>query len=1700
MFGGLASLLSPIQTMKIPSVKPRILFIVSLLAWAALFVRQYLQLGVLERVSPIAPAAVAALALAGLTRAALPRRLKAPLFIAGLLTMGAGLLLVGVGQESQSVKDEWRAREEREISSVLDAVGERVESLIGLSTSIGKTTGDFLRKNAPATSGDSVGVRLNAFHTLGALSDRITKGELLPTGTEIGIQLFDAEGNRWAWAGWPQALDARDRRFISSGKELIYSRQVSLYRMLTHIVPVYAGGDSVGSSGAAAPKSARLGAVLVDMPLEVNYRVNNKFLKSASLADDIARRAAANIRFEYLPVDPNLPEVFSGVRGRVTLEREGGVEGNEAAGIGGRAVVRSPLGNTVFGVSVDGRPLQHFIQSRDDRISLVANLAILFSMLIYFGMSLRAFPVTQKGPGVIKALYLVAVFALVRYSLVWFQPDFLTTRIKVFEPAVFATPMLGGLMRSAGDLLLTSMFFVAALYGVLKISRGETKREEPAGSAGRFFVLKGLFAAAVSIGVFVLAKKFIGSVVTNANPRLVGETVKIFEPEVVVLHLSAFLMVAGIFLAGMICVWGVYRLGGRAGASRASAVGAVVVLVVSLVLMRFDMAFISLLALLFAVVAPRLVQREDLVSIVTGAFCFVIIVSAAAYVFFDQEYQGLRRTFIQEKAAEVTHPSDNWKVFILEDILENFSQEPTVRQSLMDSVSPNVPRLAFDLWAGSPLSLLGYSCAIHVFDQADSMVSRFAVEMPYRLRPDEADERLETPSSQEWAVLDLTTETPQGAVRFYRGIVNLEDYVMDDKGFSTRVAVGKVVVDIPFFFENLAWAARTGPQTPEVLRNVQEGGIAPRLEETEPILLARVRGTRVLESSGEALPVGYTFDPQALEKAAGLEWPLLETSGATYRFLTQNTDAPGMSLVAGFAVPTLVQHVLRWSTILSLYFFFTVGFIALLIVLKRLPLLKPVLPTLTPGRQFGFQQKLLGSFLLVALLPAVMLGVFSVRIIKERFVHENRNEALYRTFSAGKSLNNLLVEELHTLLDDYDIAALLGGDVPPRWRYDDKRRVRVLVMSSPNLGESSGVIGRGDASGVRGRRATRGEEQWLSAYGGATGLVDRVSPGQIFMHYVEGKPYLGVVSDPFSILFHGKKETCVVYHARLVDAELLGKVSDQVSADVNVFDGGELVATSREGLLSGGFISSTMNADAFVKVSMMGVDHSLSTEKAGGYRYQVAYVPIPSIGVSGHAAIGVPLLFRPESYSVEVEKARSVVFSIFALLSAATIGLGLLLARGIFEPLRGLLEGTKRIARGDFSFKLPGKRRDEIGTVVEAFNEMTHQVSRSQAALEERRKYLEVILVNIGTGVVSTDAANRISAVNSAAERILGMRSEDLLGKTAEEITGKGILPDFFLRLTSESEPAGSVRYAMDSGSASDSSSADTPVSADGARLLEVESRESPAVSSEVDIVKDGHKRTIKYMRTRLATDGRHLGTVLVFEDITELINSKKLSAWVEMARQIAHEIKNPLTPIKLSTQFMVRAHLEKSDDFDKIFRESSDTIMQQVDVLRNIASEFSSFGRLQHLYLSPHRVIPLVEDIVSPYRRNTTGVNVTLETPNRDLRAVIDPEAVRKICTNLIENAMEAMAGGGELRISCDETAYDHHPMVKVSFRDSGPGLSDEVKGRLFEPYFSTKTTGTGLGLAICRSLSREMGGEVTVESFPGGWGVQAALYLKPA
>jgi PAS domain S-box-containing protein len=1617
------------------------------------------------------------------------------------------------------LEQSWWRSESRNIASTLLAVGEEIARLEAISTSAGERIASYFRSaGIDEGGGATLRDRYDTFQMLDSLAAAISGGGALSPGTEIGLQIFDAENRHVAWAGWPQIVGRLDLGYIGTGTELVYSREVSLYRILTHSIPV------------ADEHGRRAATVLIDLPLEVNYRVNNRFLKSAGLADVIASDRVADITFEYTPSLTNLPmrlERFKKVqeqnlarRERMIRHREerlrsgsaeqtrpavddqppgapqrrrpqardsvltyfpfpahieptSEISGDKSTGMQGRVLIRGPQGNPIVSVTAFGHPFRHYTERYGARWLAWAKSFVVLALLVLFIVAMLA--LGRHGfHAWLRGAVFVGFLVLLRYSLLSFQTFTVGGDEMIFDPTVFATPLFGGLMRSSGDLLITGVFFVVALYGLMKMirTRGrESAGETTCGEPGRdpvawAFAVKGLVTAGALYAVYRLTRGFSSMVVVNANPRLIGETMELTDANVLVLHLGTFLTLTGILLTGMLVVWGMFRLTGWKDAVKSSWTAFALLVVIALAAGPLELVPVAGLLLAFIVLAPRYVQREELVSIAIVSFCLVIITSGLTYMFFTRDYDGLRKSFIQEKANELVTPSDNWKVVILEDILDEYSRAPRIRQALRNPGSEDAQRLAFDLWAGGPLSRLGYSCAIHVLTQRDSVVSDFAVDMPYRIRVPEGNERIDTPVENDWVVLDLTRSTPQGIVRYYRGIVNVEDErrATADGGFSGLI--GKVVVDLPFFFESLAWAARTGPRTPEVLRNIQEGGVAPRVEEPEALLLARLDGRQIYESSSENLPAGITIPEERFQRALDERWPFLRTRSGGYRFLVHETLEPGRYLLAGFAVPSPARHLIRWSTLFSLYLFFTAIIIVAIILLGTIPYLKELLPTLTPGRKLGFQQKLLASFLLVALAPAVILGLFSVNFIEDRFVEENRLEALEKLYSARKAMVNLLHGEMQLFLAQTDAGRLFTEE-----GYSESATAGTRLVEVFDASGAIGAVGVDELGRLTGDADTRRQID--------IDLSD-ASTEDLYVARKNGVYYVGVLSPPMLVSGEDWTRDYFVYFSRRVDAALLSDIADQISGEVNVFDSsGTLVASSQEGLLAGGLISVLVNGGVYVRVSLLGSDHVLATEKAGRYSYQVAYLPVTSWGSLDdpadntgavayggrpvRAAMSVPLVFLPESYSIEIQKATSIVLGIFALLFVATIGLGLLLARGIFEPLRALLDGTRRIIRGDLDVRLPMRRSDEIGIVVSAFNEMTAQLSESQRALEERRRYLETILANIGTGVISTDADDRIRTVNRSAARILGIAASAAMGRTAAEMVESSQAPEIFKLLR------------------------------DGRESRDV------FIASEVEVQRDGRRATVKYMLTQLNVDDRYLGTVFVFEDLTELIQTKKLSAWVEMARQIAHEIKNPLTPIRISTQFMQRAYEQKSDKFDQIFRESSDTIIQQVDVLKRIASEFSSYGRMQQLDLGPRRLAPLLDNIVNPYVRNSAGVEVTVENGIPDAVVQVDTEAVRKICTNLIENAMDVMPDGGRLDVSCREETVNGDAYVRVSFRDSGPGLSDAVAEKLFEPYFSTKTTGTGLGLAICRSLSQEMGGDIDVHNVPEG-GVDASVLLKAA
>jgi two-component system nitrogen regulation sensor histidine kinase NtrY len=267
--------------------------------------------------------------------------------------------------------------------------------------------------------------------------------------------------------------------------------------------------------------------------------------------------------------------------------------------------------------------------------------------------------------------------------------------------------------------------------------------------------------------------------------------------------------------------------------------------------------------------------------------------------------------------------------------------------------------------------------------------------------------------------------------------------------------------------------------------------------------------------------------------------------------------------------------------------------------------------------------------------------------------------------------------------------------------------------------------------------------------------------------------------------------------------------------------------------------------------------------------------------------------------------------------------------------------------------------------------------------------------------------------------------------------------------------------------------------------------KEGPVGESEITIFSGERRRTLKAVVTSLVEGGEHLGTVVVFDDLTELIRSKKLAAWVEMARQIAHEVKNPLTPIRLSAQLMKRARESGREDFDEIFSSSVETVIQQTEILRKIASEFSSFGKASNLSLEEIRIDEFLEEFVSAYR-GAEKVTIDLDVTG-PVSCSVDREALRKILVNLLENALEAMQHEGRILLRTESRGG----MLYISVIDSGSGIPSEIEERLFEPYFSTKTNGTGLGLAISQNLAREMDGEIRIRNRGGANGVEATLRL---
>jgi len=378
-------------------------------------------------------------------------------------------------------------------------------------------------------------------------------------------------------------------------------------------------------------------------------------------------------------------------------------------------------------------------------------------------------------------------------------------------------------------------------------------------------------------------------------------------------------------------------------------------------------------------------------------------------------------------------------------------------------------------------------------------------------------------------------------------------------------------------------------------------------------------------------------------------------------------------------------------------------------------------------------------------------------------------------------------------------------------------------------------------------------------------------------------------------------------------------------------------------------------------------------------------------------------------------------------------------AKNITIPLQRLAEGTREVAQGNYEYRIEAGSDEEVAVLVDSFNQMTADLRQINLELVERRKYLENILANIGAGVMSLSQAGVVTMLNRAAEGMLGVRFIDVRARHWSDVFQRAELRKL------------------------------------GAVIMEALTSPDREVEEQVKLVGGDHIVTAHVTARSLCDDaGVRRGTMLFFEDVTHHLRVQRMEAWREVARRLAHEIKNPLTPIQLSAQRLRKRYSGLLVDGEgDLLDECTRTIVRQVDELKRLVNEFSMFARLPALSLVPQDVNAVVEEALVLFREAHSDITFDFLAEAHLPLVELDREAIKRALINMLDNAVNACqgaAGGGRIEVVTRHLMS--RGVVRMEVADNGSGMSSDVKLRLFEPYFSTKREGTGLGLAIVSAI----------------------------
>jgi two-component system, NtrC family, nitrogen regulation sensor histidine kinase NtrY len=461
-------------------------------------------------------------------------------------------------------------------------------------------------------------------------------------------------------------------------------------------------------------------------------------------------------------------------------------------------------------------------------------------------------------------------------------------------------------------------------------------------------------------------------------------------------------------------------------------------------------------------------------------------------------------------------------------------------------------------------------------------------------------------------------------------------------------------------------------------------------------------------------------------------------------------------------------------------------------------------------------------------------------------------------------------------------------------------------------------------------------------------------------------------------------------------------------------------------------------------------------ELDGGRRLLIVPEELPGESLSLVVEGSLIELDRLKAEQIKVRQLGFLTLGVLTfLLIFASMWTAFFVARGLTVPIKALAEGADEIAHGNLAHRVETIAEDELELLVSAFNQMTARLEANSAEIGERRRYIETVLLTLPTGVISFDSADKVSTINPAARKMLNLEDADFVGLGLDKLVSQEnrlVLERIVHRARRIGHAADQTEIVRERSDGSDSQDATLPVAVTASKLDE---------------------------------DG---GVVLVLEDLAELIAAQRASAWREVARRMAHEIKNPLTPIQLSAERIAKRFGDGGPDpsstngqTSQVVMEGTETIIREVQALKAMVDEFSRFARLPNAKPEPGDLNDIVRTVLALYEDRLDRVRIDAVLAEMLPAAMLDPEQIKRVFVNLIDNAIEAFDELQENRTISVATRHDEaRDILVVEVSDNGKGIAPREIQKLFQPYFSTKGRGTGLGLAIVKRIITEHHGRI--------------------